>query len=440
MRILVCGARGFVGRHLCQSLREAGHDIIYGVHQFSDYPNPQRDELLIDYSKDTSCGIWEKRLAALGNVDIIINAVGILTQSKSAPFAAIHRDAPIALFQAASDAGVRGIVQISALGRDDQAPEHSAPSPKLSAYMQSKRDADYVLRQLPCKHLIMRPSLIVGIDGGSSQLFRSLASMPIIALPGKGEQVVQPVHIDDLCLAVCRWVAELKNENKVAAHHTLIHAVGPSAMSYRAMLSHYRHAMQLAPSLFIAIPMPLMRLGASVANFLPQKIFTSETLNMLEQGNTADSTDFSHYLGRAPKGVSAWFNEQSANSLTATAIATWSNILFRLTLAFLWIATGIMSLWIYPIQESLLLLSQVGITSAYALPVLYLAGGLDLSIGIATLSHPSRRLWLFQFMLILAYSLIIAVCLPEFLMHPFGPILKNIPILAILLVLIAGEK
>jgi hypothetical protein len=82
----------------------------------------------------------------------------------------------------------------------------------------------------------------------------------------------------------------------------------------------------------------------------------------------------------------------------------------------------------------------VGISSVYTMPILYAASGLDLSIGIATITHPSRRLWLAQLLVIFMYSIIIGVCLPEFLIHPFGPILKNIPILAILLVLIGGEK
>jgi len=34
---------------------------------------------------------------------------------------------------------------------------------------------------------------------------------------------------------------------------------------------------------------------------------------------------------------------------------------------------------------------------------------------------------------------VIAIALPEWLAHPFGPILKNLPMLAILVVLLAEE-
>jgi hypothetical protein len=44
-----------------------------------------------------------------------------------------------------------------------------------------------------------------------------------------------------------------------------------------------------------------------------------------------------------------------------------------------------------------------------------------------------------QVLLIAGYSVLIAIALPEFLWHPFGPILKNLPILALLFVLFNEE-
>ena len=439
MRILLCGAHGFIGRHLCRTLLDSGHEVIRGVHRFSDDTSAQGRELLIDFTKDTSTTIWEKRLAALDKIDIIINAVGILTQNKHTHFTALHRDAPIALFRAACDAGVHGILQISALGADDNLiNDRPATQNALSAYMQTKREADNYLSQLPCPHLILRPSLIVGLDGASSKLFRSLASLPIIALPGNGGQQLQPVHIKDLCLSVTKWLAQVSLGT--VERHQIIRAVGPSAMSYRDMLVHYRQAMGLTPAKFIHIPMPLMRLSASLAVCLPQKVFAPETLQMLEQGSIADNAAFTKLLDQEPKGANDWFDHQEASAIAAAAITAWSTILFRLVLAFLWISTSIISVGFYPLEDSARLLAQVGISAQYASTILWLASGLDLILGILCLSHPSRRLWVFQSILILTYSAIISVCLPEFLTHPFAPILKNIPILAILFVMIASDK
>ncbi|MGL5631514.1 MAG: DoxX-like family protein, partial [Azovibrio sp.] len=94
----------------------------------------------------------------------------------------------------------------------------------------------------------------------------------------------------------------------------------------------------------------------------------------------------------------------------------------------------------YPIQDSLALLAPFGITGSVALAVLASATLLDLGMGILTLRRPGRCLWLVQLALITAYTLLIAWKLPEFLLHPFGPVLKNLAIVTLLLQLLAEEK
>ena len=56
-------------------------------------------------------------------------------------------------------------------------------------------------------------------------------------------------------------------------------------------------------------------------------------------------------------------------------------------------------------------------------------------MGILTLLKPGqwqKWLWLIQAIIILTYTLIIIIALPEYATHPFGVLIKNIPILAIL--------
>jgi len=83
----------------------------------------------------------------------------------------------------------------------------------------------------------------------------------------------------------------------------------------------------------------------------------------------------------------------------------------------------------------------VGLRGSLAKAALYTASAFDLVLGLATLASfalraaARRLLWLAQIVLMLGYTVIITVWLPEQWLHPFGPILKNVVLLATLVLL-----
>ena len=94
----------------------------------------------------------------------------------------------------------------------------------------------------------------------------------------------------------------------------------------------------------------------------------------------------------------------------------------------MWIVTGIVSLGLYPKESSYALLARVGVPESWFPLLLYGAACMDLAFGIAILALRSRQwLWFAQMAVILLYTAIISVRLPEFWLHPFGPLLKNLP-------------
>ena len=109
---------------------------------------------------------------------------------------------------------------------------------------------------------------------------------------------------------------------------------------------------------------------------------------------------------------------------------------FTFSLAVLWLWSGIQPVLFAP-QPSLQLLAQTGIAAEWQWPVLIAASVLDLCFGIACLTRLRYRssVWLAQFAAVAAYSLIIAVRLPEFWAHPFAPLVKNLPVMAMMLFL-----
>ena len=279
MNILVCGASGFVGRHLRAALSAAGHRCINGVRK------PRGEgERQIDYLHDLTPQAW---LPKLEGIDVVINAVGILRDSAQQPMSKILAAAPSALFQAAALAGVQRCVNFSALGVE---------SDVQTPYFQHRRSTESVLCALPAevRWLNLRPSVIYGEDGASARMFRLLASLPVHGLPMGGTQRMQPVHIDDVMEAVVRWLADplATNQN--------VNAAGAHVASMREMLDSYRQQLGHGAALHIPIPGPLVKLAARLGDLIPASPLCSDTLTMLDAGNTGDNSGFSALLGRQP--------------------------------------------------------------------------------------------------------------------------------------------
>lgn len=111
----------------------------------------------------------------------------------------------------------------------------------------------------------------------------------------------------------------------------------------------------------------------------------------------------------------------------------------RLGMALIWLWAAIVSWFIYPKKESLDWLSRLGLT--YQTHFFFAAAcGVDLLFGIASLLCASRKLWLAQAIVVIFYSLAIVIGLPEFLFHPFEPLVKNIAVLGCISYLILMEK
>ncbi len=415
MNILVCGAHGFVGRALCEALARDGHRILKGVR----WPT-QPDEIAIDYLADTDPAAWIDRLRG---IHVVVNAVGILVERGDATFDRIHRRAPIALFDAARRAGVRRIVQLSALGAETGA----------TPYFESKRAADRHLQSLPVAHHILRPALVYGAQGASARFFRALASLPLQPVPAGGHQRLRPIHVDELAEIVARLLRGPQDGPAV------LDLVGGAEVAYRQMLAAYRASMGFAPAWQFGVPAWLIRAAATLLHHVPGSLLTRDTWRMLQAGNTADAASTARALGRPPAGIVTFIDATAAPALRQQALAAWRPAMMRAALALIWLWTAVCSALLYPVNGSLALLAPVGLTGAAALVALYGAAALDCVLGIATLWRPGRRLWKFQAALVLAYSGVIAVTSPAFLLHPFGPVLKNVAVLALLLMLLSEE-
>ncbi|MCE7031493.1 SDR family oxidoreductase [Lysobacter sp. GX 14042] len=421
MRILLLGGTGLIGSRLAQVLVQSGHDLVLGLRNAAGRGeanrNPRHRAIQADFAHDHDPAVWLPRLAG---IDAVVNAVGIISESPGQSFEAIHVRAPAALFRACAQARVGRVVQISALGADEAA---------CSPYHRSKHAADQVLLATGVPAVVVQPSLVFAPGGASTGLFAALAALPLLPVPGQGRQCVQPVHLDDLCSLVLACLEHPDPPRRLAA-------VGPEPLELQDYLLRLRRLMDLAPAPVLPVPRPLVRIGSRLGGVLPGPPVDAEMLGMLERGACGDPRPMTRLLGHPPRAVDAFDPERAMPSLALTARLAWLLPLMRLSLAVMWIFTGVVSLGLYPVGQSLALLARTGLHGVAALVALYLAATLDIALGVATVAL-RRRLWVYraQLALIAGYTLLITVFLPEYWLHPYGPILKNLPVLALILTL-----
>lgn len=422
MRILVTGATGFIGSTLIAALLKNGHQLVACVHRAGEDRLPAGVETVqADYMRDTDESVWRPRL--LG-IDVVINAVGILRETRRAHFDELHHLAPQALFKACESTGVKRVIQVSALGADDAA---------TSRYHCSKKAADDVLRASTLDWSIVQPSVVFGAGGASTQLFLRMASLPLTPLVGRGEQRMQPIHIADLCTLVLKLI-----EQPLGIRQTIA-AVGPQAVTLRDMLAAYRTAMGLGPIRTLSTPLPLMRLAARVGDILNTGALSTETLDMLLRGNIASAQTISAILGQAPRALSDFIPVQQARVFRLQALGSWLRPLVLASIAAMWIGAGIVS-WFFARDEGLALLEKLGLAPAIATPALIAACGLNAGMGFATLLKPERLLWLLQLGVMAFYTGALTWAAPALWADPFGPLLKNLPIAVLLIGLAATES
>jgi uncharacterized protein YbjT (DUF2867 family) len=417
MRVLVAGASGFIGRAVAQALAREGHEIVGAS---------RHGEIAVDFNDVPDAQWWTQRL---GGIDAVVNAVGILREQGGQTFDALHTRSPVELFRACAAARVRFVVQVSALGAD----EHAS-----TRYQSSKKAADDALRALPLSAAIVQPSLVYGPRGASAGLFCTLAAAPLLMLPMRGAMRVQPVHLDDVAEGIARLVGERGQGTATIAF------VGPHPIALREYLARLRAALGIAGSGFV-LPLPVAIFGAfaALAGRVRGSFVDRDTARMLLAGNTADAAPFARLLGRSPRDVEAFIPRSDRVALrTRALLGVWTPVL-RAALAVMWIWTGIVSFGLYPVQGSLALLARVGLQGPAAWVALYGAAALDIAVGVLTLALPRRwrrGLWTVQLLLIAGYTVLITIFLPEYWLHPYGPITKNLPILAAIALLAALER
>jgi uncharacterized protein YbjT (DUF2867 family) len=280
MNILLCGDTGFIGRHIGLALRKAGHQV-------TGLRAPRTDgRAPLDYAQATGAEAWRPWL---DGIDAVVNAVGVLRDSKRRPMQAIHTDAPLALFDACAAAGVRRVIQMSALGID------RLPQPYARTKMAAERGllAHQALDKLDAA--ILRPSVVFGRGGAGSEMFMRLALLPLLVMPGVALRArIQPVAVTDLADAVVALVGPQ------LAWRGVMDCVGTRALTLGEFIEVLRVQQGRGAVRQCGLPDWWSRAMASAGDQVSASPWSSDTLAMLQVDNVGAVAPFARLLGHAP--------------------------------------------------------------------------------------------------------------------------------------------
>ena len=426
MRILLLGATGLIGSAVAARLGADGHEVVGAARAIDAAARrvPVARWLRLDLRSMLRPEDWLPYLAGL---DAVVNCAGALQDSLRDSLARVHRDAPAALWQACEAAGVRRVVQVSAIG--------VGGAGGATAFSRSKQAGDAALEQSGLDWAILRPSVVVGRAAyGGSALFRALAALPVLPrIPDAGP--VDVVQLDDVVETVA---VMLRPE---APSRVALELAGPERLAFPEIVAAYRRWLGWPPAREIRVPAFLLaiawRLGDLAAWFGWRPPLRSTARRELARGATGDPEAWTRLTGIVPRTL-----HEALAAEPASVQERWFARLYLLKpVAFLvfagfWLLTGLVSLG--PGRDEAIRLMQQ--TAAAEWAGLLVVGGawFDVLMGIALLFRRTAKAALLTALFATILYLVAGTMLmPSLWADPLGPLMKIWPALALNLLCLA---
>lgn len=246
--VTIFGGSGFVGRYVAQRMAKAGWRVRVAVR----HPNQamfvrpygtvgQVEPVFCNIRDDASVG------AVTRGAEAVVNCVGILAESGRQQFDAVQAEGAERIARIAAEMGVARMVQMSAIGADEDSD---------SGYAASKAEGEAgVLRHMP-DAMILRPSIIFGPEDEFFNRFAGLTRLgPVLPVIGAKTRF-QPVYVDDVAQA-----AALGALGK--APGGVYELGGPDVLSFRDLMQEMLDTIHRR-RLIANIPFPIARLMGAV--------------------------------------------------------------------------------------------------------------------------------------------------------------------------------
>lgn len=269
--ITVFGGSGFLGRYIVRRLAQSGARIRVAVRdpEAANLLQPMGDVGQIR-AVPANLRHAESIRQAVEGADVVINCVGLLSESGAQTFGAVQANGAGRVAEAAAAAGAKRLIHLSAIGSDPASP---------AKYGRSKAAGEALVREHFPDATIIRPSVVFGPEDGFFNLFGRLAQVaPMLPLIGGGATRMQPVYVGDVAEGVEACMAREGTRGQT------FELGGPEVVSMKEcmqrVLEHTGRRCLLMP-----VPWALAEIQGVLLGLLPNPLLTLDQVRLLRVDN-----------------------------------------------------------------------------------------------------------------------------------------------------------
>ena len=276
-RILVIGGNGYIGRELVKKLKLNNFEVTVLLRK--NIPGYESKNIVGDLL-DKEC-----LLKNLRNFDLVVNLASIIRTVRKSRY----QENVIGLqnvIDAMSANSIKRIIYLST---------QNVNLADKGYYAASKALGEKILKKANLDHVIIRPSLVYGIDKQNDfyRLINLINKWRLAPIIGSGENKMQPLFKDDLINFI---ILAVKNFNK----NQIIEVNGKDTVSMNQIISYISRSLKVAP-IKIHAPLAILRI---FRKFIPFDIdgYTEDRISR----NCADNNAFSSFFGNLDAMISLY--------------------------------------------------------------------------------------------------------------------------------------
>jgi len=277
-RILVAGATGYVGKRLVFRLLEKGY-FVRCLARSPEKLTGQGWENVEIYKGDVLNP--DSMIEAFSGIDIVYYLIH--SMDKKGDFAKRELLSAQNFAQAAKDAGVKRIIYLGALAKDDQ---------NLSKHLKSRQRVGKIMSDYGINVTELRASIIIGSGSASFEIIRDLVKkLPIMITPRWVKSKCQPIAIRD----VLNYLVEILEHPETSGK--VFEIGGSEIMTYAEMMKKFAQAMN-KKLLIIGVPVLTPRLSAYWLNIMttvPMSL-AYPLIDGLRNDSICSSNDIDNYI------------------------------------------------------------------------------------------------------------------------------------------------